>query len=115
MNWKEIDVKTLYIVMQENHDIFIFSAPSSSNNTGTIVASVVFVILLLLILAALLVFYLRTKQKASASIRASSVSHISCTSFDNQLYDSGDTVSFLAVHVFVLCKSFNLKEFTKKK
>lgn len=91
--------------MQENHDIFIFSAPSSSN-TGTIVASVVFVILLLLILAALLVFYLRTKPKANASIQASSVSHISCTGFDNELYDA---VSFLAVHVFVLCKSFNLK------
>lgn len=85
--------------------IFIFSAPSSSNNTGTIVA-VVFVILLLLILAAFLVFYLRTKQKAKASIQASSVSHISCAGFGNELYDA---VSFLAVHVFVLCKSFNLK------
>lgn len=103
MNWKAIAVKTLYIVMPENHVIFIFTA-SSSDNTGTIVASVVFVILLLLILAALFVFYLKTKHNANASIETSNESHVSCTGFGNELY-SGDTVSYLAVHVLVLCKS----------
>jgi len=101
VKWKVIGVKTLHIVMQENHDIFIFTA-SSSDNTGTTVASVEFVILLLLILAALFVFYLKTKHNANASVDTSNESHVTCTGFGNELYGSGDAVSYLAVHV-LLC------------
>ncbi len=81
--------------------LYIFSA--SSDNTGTIVASVIVVIVLLVLLAALLVFYLRTKQKANALIQESNVSHINCIGFGNDIYESVNAVSYLAIYVLVLC------------
>lgn len=65
-------------------------------------ASVIVVIVLLVLLAALLVFYLRTKHKASALIQESSVSHINCIGFGNDMYEPGNAVSYLAIYGFVL-------------
>ncbi|KAK2872509.1 hypothetical protein Q8A67_022406 [Cirrhinus molitorella] len=62
---------------------------SSSNNTGTVVAVVV-VIVLIVLLAALLVFYLKTKHKTNALIQESNGSHVNCTGFSNDMYESGN-------------------------
>ncbi|XP_021324713.2 apical endosomal glycoprotein isoform X2 [Danio rerio] len=62
---------------------------SSSANTGTIVASIVVVIVLLVILAVLLVLYRKNKQ--SSIMQSSGGSHVSCSGFGNDMYDSGDT------------------------
>lgn len=66
-------------------------------------ASVIVVIVLLVLLAALLVFYLRTKHKANALIQESNVSHINCIGFGNDIYESGNAVSYLAIYGLVLC------------
>ncbi len=81
--------------------LYIFSA--SSDNTGTIVASVIVVIVLLVLLAALLVFYLRTKHKANALIQESNLSYINCIGFGNDIYESVNAVSYLAIYFLVLC------------
>lgn len=63
----------------------------SSGNTGAIVSAVIVTVLLLVTLSALLLFYLKNKQRESASPQASRPSDLTFTGFGNDLYESDQT------------------------